>query len=106
MSPTYLSHGQWEVGRDEIIEYARRLAAPGVPTELHPYPGAFHVFEVKAPAAQVGQASPEAQVPALRRALTSRVRPGHAVHGAPPAGRPPKPLTTRGSLRLTDRQLT
>jgi len=33
---------QFDPLRDEGIEYARRLAAAGVPTELHLYPGTFH----------------------------------------------------------------
>jgi acetyl esterase len=67
---TYLSVGQLEVGRDETIEYARRLSEAGVPTELHLYPGAPHGFEVKAPEAGVSQASLRAQLLALRHAFS------------------------------------
>ncbi|GAB3887108.1 hypothetical protein GCM10029964_052550 [Kibdelosporangium lantanae] len=67
---TYLSTGQLEVARDETVDYARRLAEAGVPTELHVYPGAPHGFEVKAPGADVSQQSLRAQLRALRLAFT------------------------------------
>lgn len=67
---TFLSIGQLEVARDETVEYARRLAEAGVPTELHVYPGAPHGFEVKAPHADVSQQSLRAQLRALRLAFT------------------------------------
>ena len=38
---------------DEDIDYALRLLAAGVPTELHVYPGAPHGFEMITPTAGV-----------------------------------------------------
>lgn len=42
MPPTFIAVNQFDPTRDEAIEYARRLAHAGVPTELHLYPGTFH----------------------------------------------------------------
>jgi len=38
---------------DEDLEYARRLIAVGVPTELHVLPGAYHGFDLLVPTAAV-----------------------------------------------------
>lgn len=53
LPPTYLDVGELDIFRDENIEYAQRLSAAGVPTELHVYPGCPHAFEALAPAAEV-----------------------------------------------------
>lgn len=45
LPPTFLAVGALDLFVDENIEYARRLMAQGVPTELHVYPGAFHGFD-------------------------------------------------------------
>lgn len=50
------------------VEYARGLAAAGVPTELHACPGAFHSFDL-APAARVAIETSAASRAALDRAL-------------------------------------
>lgn len=42
LPPAFITVGQFDPLRDEGIEYARRLAHAGVPTELHMYPGTFH----------------------------------------------------------------
>jgi len=60
---TYIDVGDLDIFRDEDITYARRLAAAGVPTELHVYPGCPHAFEALARDADVS-----------RRVLTDRVR--------------------------------
>jgi acetyl esterase/lipase len=54
---------------DENVEYARRLREARVPTELHVYPGAFHGFEVLAPAARVSVAALAARDAAFDRFL-------------------------------------
>jgi acetyl esterase/lipase len=40
--------GALDIFRDEDIAYAARLAAGGVATELHVYPGAPHAFDMLA----------------------------------------------------------
>jgi len=50
LPPTYLSCGALDLFADENMQYARRLVAAGVPTELHIYPGAFHGYEFAAQA--------------------------------------------------------
>jgi acetyl esterase/lipase len=78
---TYLSIGDLDLMRDETIEYATRLTRAGVPTELHLYPGAFHGFEERAPAARISVDSREDQIRALRRALRpvgTHLEVGHA----------------------------
>lgn len=54
LPPTYLEVGSIDVLACEAIAYSSRLVASGVPTELHVYPGAYHAFDVIAPAAPVG----------------------------------------------------
>jgi acetyl esterase/lipase len=49
LPPTFLDVGEVETFRDESIDYARRLLAAGVSTELHVYSGAFHGFDLLAP---------------------------------------------------------
>jgi acetyl esterase/lipase len=44
---TYIAVGTLDLFLDEDIDYARRLMAAGVPTELHIFPGSFHASEVK-----------------------------------------------------------
>ena len=46
LPPTYIAVGTLDVFLDEDIEYARRLMAAGVPTELHIYPGLFHGSDI------------------------------------------------------------
>lgn len=50
---TYLDVGDLDIFRDEDVRYAQRLAAAGVPTELHVHPGCPHIFETVAPEADV-----------------------------------------------------
>jgi len=45
----YIDVGDLDIFRDENIEYARRLMAAGIPTELHVLPGLPHGFEMVAP---------------------------------------------------------
>ncbi|GAY18185.1 alpha/beta hydrolase [Mycobacterium sp. shizuoka-1] len=53
LPPTYIDVGDLDIFRDENIDYAARLSAAGVPTELHVHPGCPHAFEALAPAAAV-----------------------------------------------------
>lgn len=52
---TYIDVGDLDILRDENIEYARRLMAAGIPTELHVIPGLTHGFDMLAPDAGVTQ---------------------------------------------------
>ncbi len=60
---TYIDVGELDIFRAEDVTFARRLAAAGIPTELHVHPGCPHAFEVLAPDAEVSQ-----------RAIADRVR--------------------------------
>lgn len=60
---TYIDVGDLDILRDENIEYARRLMAAGVSTELHVLPGLPHGFDLVAPEAT-----------ATKRAIANRLR--------------------------------
>ena len=55
LPPTWLATGELDLFRDEDVEYASRLFAGGVRTELHVYPGAVHGFDLFAPDAAVSR---------------------------------------------------
>jgi acetyl esterase/lipase len=63
LPPAYVDVGDLDIFRDEDIDYARRLLAAGVPTDLHVFPGCPHGFEML-----VGD------LPVSRHALDNRVR--------------------------------
>lgn len=69
LPPTYLHTGALDLFVDEDIDYARRLIAAGVPTELHVFPGAFHGFEL-VPGAAVSEAARRTSRDALARFLS------------------------------------
>jgi acetyl esterase/lipase len=69
LPPAWIGVGSLDVFRDEDIEYASRLLAAGIATELHVYPGAPHGFEMIVPNAAVAQACQRDITEALRRAL-------------------------------------
>ncbi|HEY0806284.1 MAG TPA: alpha/beta hydrolase fold domain-containing protein, partial [Pseudonocardiaceae bacterium] len=58
--------------RDEGIDYARRLIAAGVSTELHLIPGAFHLFEGFAPNSTLTRRTTDIWVRATETALGTR----------------------------------
>lgn len=60
---TYLDVGDLDIFRHEDLDFARRLADAGVPTELHVYPGCPHAFEALASGAEVS-----------RRVMADRIR--------------------------------
>ena len=68
-APAWIGVGSLDVFRDEDIEYASRLLATGIPTELHVYPGACHGFEMIVPNSAIAQACQRDITEALRRAL-------------------------------------
>jgi acetyl esterase/lipase len=51
----HIDVGELDILREEKIDYARRLIAAGVSTELHVLPGCPHGFEMVAPTATVPQ---------------------------------------------------
>jgi acetyl esterase/lipase len=53
LPPTYLEVGAIDILAAESVDYARRLIVSGVATELHVYPGAYHAFDVMAPASSL-----------------------------------------------------
>jgi acetyl esterase/lipase len=63
LAPAYIEIGDLDLFRDESLAYAARLAAAGVPLELHVHPGAPHGFERFAPGSGLA-----------RRALADRIR--------------------------------
>lgn len=69
LPPAFITVGAMDLFRDENIEYARRLLAAGVPTELQVYPGCFHGSESMAPQAAVSQRMRQGYLDALKRAL-------------------------------------
>jgi triacylglycerol lipase len=46
LPPAYLCVGALDLFLEEDMDYAGRLLAAGVPTELHVIPGAYHAFEL------------------------------------------------------------
>jgi acetyl esterase/lipase len=69
LPPTWIGVGLLDLFRYEDIDYAARLLAAGVPTELHVYPGAPHGFEVLMPGTEVARRCRRDMEDALRHAL-------------------------------------
>lgn len=63
LPPAFIDCGDLDIFRTEDVDYSRRLAAAGVPTDLHIYPGCPHGFETVAPDAGVS-----------KRAIAERMR--------------------------------
>jgi len=69
LPPAYIPVGELDLFLNENIEYAQRLLAAGVPTELHVYPGAYHGFNGIAPRADIAQRFNNGRDNALKRML-------------------------------------
>jgi acetyl esterase/lipase len=69
LPPAFVDVGEIETFRDESIDYAQRLLAAGVSTELHVYRGAFHGFDLMAPDSTAGRLAWSLRWAALTRAL-------------------------------------
>ncbi len=52
---TFIAAAQFDVFRDEDVDFASRLMAAGVPVELHVYPHAFHAWDRFAPASRLAR---------------------------------------------------
>ena len=63
LAPAYIEVGELDIFRDEDIRYAQKLAAAGVPVELHVHPGVNHGFDRLAPTSRLAQ-----------RAMADRIR--------------------------------
>jgi acetyl esterase/lipase len=67
LPPTYIDVYTGEVFRDEVIDYGARLAAAGVPVDLHVWAGGLHGGESWAAGAVLTRAAREARRSFLRR---------------------------------------
>ena len=72
LPPAYLDVGLVETFRDEVVDYASRLARASVSTELHVWSGAFRGFDVIAANSALARAARAARIDYLRRRLRSR----------------------------------
>lgn len=70
LPPTYISVGSIELFCEESIEYARRLMAAGVLTELKVIAGAYHGFDSFVPNAIVSQDFETSYFEALKNAFS------------------------------------
>lgn len=70
LPPAYITVGSVELFFEENIEYARRLMAAGVITELHVTPGAFHAFDSILPEAGISEQFERGYFKALKQAFT------------------------------------
>jgi triacylglycerol lipase len=71
LPPTLMATAAMDLFIDENLDYARRLMEAGVTTEVIVAPGAFHGFQMIAPAAAVSQRFNNFCNDALRRAFGS-----------------------------------
>ncbi|SEQ20993.1 alpha/beta hydrolase [Mycolicibacterium nivoides] len=69
VAPALITCSELDPLRDEALDYARRLLAAGVATELHLFPGTCHGFESLLPECEVSQQLFALQGAAMRRAL-------------------------------------
>lgn len=67
LPPTFIGVGAIDLFVDEDIEYARRLVAAGVPTELVVVPGAYHAFDFFGAQSSIAQQFNQTWMAALRR---------------------------------------
>jgi acetyl esterase/lipase len=70
LPPTYIHVGTLDGFLHEDIDYAARLLAAGVETELHVYPGAPHGFDSMAGATTIGRQANACAATALAKVLT------------------------------------
>ena len=69
LPPTFIAAAQFDVFRDEDIDFAQRLIAAGVPVDLHVYSGAFHAWDRFTPKAAVTASFEQTWHTFLRRRL-------------------------------------
>ncbi len=66
---TFITTGTVDLFRDEVIEYAQRLMAAGVPTQLEVFPGMYHSGEVFVPTAPISRKMMHSYVNALKATI-------------------------------------
>ena len=66
---TFIAVAQYDVFRDENIDFAQRLIAAGVPVDLHLYAHAFHAWDVFAPESALARTFEQTWHDYLRRRL-------------------------------------
>ncbi|WNE97114.1 alpha/beta hydrolase fold domain-containing protein [Streptomyces luomodiensis] len=69
LPPTFVAAAQFDVFRDENVDFARKLIAAGVPVDLHVYAGAFHAWDRFAPKAALTASFEQTWHTFLRRRL-------------------------------------
>lgn len=69
LPPAYVMTADRDPLRDEGIDYAVRLVAADVTTEIHNFPGAFHGFDSAAPSARLSQRAMAEQCAVLTRGV-------------------------------------
>lgn len=69
LPPAFIIVGELDLFVDEDIEYAQRLTRAGVPTELHVFPGAFHLSDRYLPKSATSKRWAAVTASALRQAL-------------------------------------
>jgi acetyl esterase/lipase len=65
----YICVGQLDPFRDEVMEYASRLAGAGVPVEFHLYPGCYHGFDAIANETPVCRRTRDEYIRAFRQGV-------------------------------------
>jgi acetyl esterase/lipase len=68
LAPAFVTAYQIDPTRDEGLDYARLLIQAGVPTEVHHYPGAFHLAHL-IPGTAIGARMIADRIEATRRML-------------------------------------
>ncbi len=69
LPPAYIAVGDIDLFAQENVDYARRLIAAGIPTELHVYMGGCHGFDLMAPDADISKRFTSDLHRALKRVL-------------------------------------
>jgi acetyl esterase/lipase len=69
LPPTWIGVGTADLFHDECVDYANRLRAAGVPTQLRIVPGGFHGFDVVGPQTSVVRQFRADQLAAMRQPL-------------------------------------
>ena len=69
LPPAFVTVGTQDLFRDEDIDYAQRLMAAGVPTDLEVYAGMYHGAEMSMPDAAISRHMRRGYRDALKRAI-------------------------------------
>jgi acetyl esterase/lipase len=71
LPPAWIGVGTADLFHDEDVEYANRLRAAGVPTQLEVVTGAFHGFDKAAACTSIARRFTASRLAAMRQFLTS-----------------------------------